>query len=233
MIRTLLSSSVSSADFTDIEKAIAAGSGEEIYRNKEQSIIRFQAAGRDLISKTYLLQSAKQKLAALLGNSRARRSFRAARQLVSAGIPTPQPIFLKEEGSILPHTSVLVTKFCDYSSLFDQIYSSSPIHTDTLKNILRILHQLRSVRCAHGDFHARNLLISPEGRIQLIDLDGMRFTRSPSRANRLNLRDRDRLLRSVEPLPHYHSQFSKILGAHGEPLPGLSSQPPEPTISPQ
>ena len=50
--------------------------GRKIYERKNQQIFRFQAGDLDLIAKTYQIKTLSRFLAASLGFSRARRSFR-------------------------------------------------------------------------------------------------------------------------------------------------------------
>ncbi|YCM46036.1 lipopolysaccharide kinase InaA family protein [Verrucomicrobiaceae bacterium 227] len=223
MNHRLVSPTLSGPDLTEIESALAAAKGEVIYQQGDQTITRFQAAGRDLVSKSYRLTSLKQKFVALFRYSRARRSFRAGQRLVSAGMATPHPFLLKESGGLLPQQSLLVTEFCDHPSLLDLIKSGHPLPPALPVNILKVLHQLVAIRCGHGDFHARNILIAPNGAVHLIDLDGMQYRHRSSEVTRHSIKDRDRLLRSLAPLPDQHACFAKILGAPGKPLPALSS----------
>jgi len=223
MTHRLVSPTLSELNLAEIESALAAGHGEVIYQEGDQTIRRFQAAGLDLVSKSYRHTSLKQKLATLFRYSRARRSFRAGQRLVCASIATPHPFLLIERGSHLPDSSLLVTEFCGHPSLLDLVNSGSPIPPSVPPNILKLLHHLISIRCGHGDFHARNILIGPDGTAHLIDLDGMQYRHRTSEVTRHALKDRDRLLRSLAPLPDHHARFAKVLGVPGEPLPALSS----------
>jgi hypothetical protein len=132
-------------------------------------------------------------------------------------------MLLIESGGVVPAICRLVTEYCGFPSLLQQIRMGCAVPPPVPHNVLKLLHQLASARCGHGDFHARNLLIGPEGTVLLIDLDGARFYRAGTGAARQSLKDRDRLLRSLRPLPEHYARFASVLGAPGEPLPGLSS----------
>ena len=193
--------------------------GTLIYESKDQTIHRFQTSDRELIAKTYHQKSLRNKGAALVRNTRAHRSYRAGIRFSNAGIKTPKPLLLLEKGSPFRHTISLVTEFCPHPALLDSINQGLPIHPSTPAKILTLIHQLASLKSSHGDFHARNLLIDDEGNPNLIDLDGVRSHILPLVADKYILKDRNRFLRSLEPLPEQYLEFSKVLGESNSPLP--------------
>ena len=100
--------------------------GTKIYDRKNQQIYRLQIGDQHIIAKTYRISSFARILAALLGFSRARRSFRASVLLRQAGIPTPKSLFLIEEGSPFYSASTLVTNFCEGPSLRKFLTDTNP-----------------------------------------------------------------------------------------------------------
>lgn len=210
-------SSLSSQDLAEIRERLKdlSSHGSLIHETKDQSIYRFQAASRELIGKIYRLNSFAQKVAAAFNYSRAHRAYRAGTQFHDAGINTPIPLLLVDKSS----EHILVTEFCPFPALLESIHKGEPIPPSTPEKILALLHQLSKTNCSHGDFHARNLLVDEEGSPNLIDLDGVRMHLTASGLTRYICNDRDRFLRSLEPLPEHHQKFSSVLGDPGTSLP--------------
>lgn len=185
--------------------------GAMLYESKGQTINRFQVDCLDLFTKSYPLETIQQKVAALFRHSRAERSFRAGLRFLQAGIATPRPILLSRTRA----EHVLVTEFRPHKALLEFLVDGVELQPSVPSNILALLHQLSAIKYTHGDFHARNLLIDPEGTPHLIDLDAARGLAGKASI----LRDRDRLLRSIKPLPKYFDAFEKVLGTSGANLP--------------
>ncbi len=193
--------------------------GALIYSSKGQTIHRFQASGLDLIAKSYPLNSLSRKIAALFKSSRAQRSHRAGIRFWSAGIETPKPIGLIEEGALLPTRATLISEYCPHPVLIESLSNDLPVDPQVPKRILTLLHQLEAASCSHGDFHARNILVDEAGLPHLIDLDGVRVHSRKSRLRHYLLKDRDRFLRSIKPMPHHYEHYIESLGEPGSPLP--------------
>ena len=197
--------------------------GAPIYETKDQSIYRFQINDRDLIAKCYQLRTLAQKTAALFKRSRAHRSLRAGLRFHEAGINTPRPLLLAAEGKFIPDKAILVTDYCPFPALRNSLRDNQPVHPSTPGKILNLLHQLSQLNCSHGDFHARNLLVDDEGIPHLIDLDGVRGHSSSGSLSRYICQDRDRFLKSLEPLPEHYRDYSAVLGEPESSLPPLPS----------
>jgi len=220
MKSTLLSSDLTPETGESIRKALANldQSGTKIYDRKQQQVYRFEAAGLDLVAKVYGIKSFSRVLAAALGFSRARRSFRASVTLRNAGLRTPKSLILIEEGPLLFSSSVLVTEFCEGPSLRDLLDHGKHVPDSMAGDIHEMLHQMSTINFRHGDFHGINLLVSENGKPNLIDLDNARrrFLGGAARRNIEN--DRDRLLSSFELYPEFRNTLIKQLGAPGTPL---------------
>ena len=199
--------------------------GEKIYDERNQQLYRLQAGDLDLVAKIYHLQSAKWKLSALLKHSRGRRSYRSGTQLLKLGIPTPMPLLLKEEGTGLSIQKVtLVCAYFEGLTLREHLRSEIPLPDDAVDQLVAIFTSLHQANLHHGDFHTANLLVSPNGKFTLIDLDGMKKQRTSSESKLL--RDKARLLRSIEEdakETHFYDAVAKALGPLGKPLPFVTS----------
>ena len=216
--------SIAPEEIGEIQEALSdlKSQGSLIYETKGQAIHRFQTKNRDLIAKSYQLNTLAQKAAALFKRSRAHRSFRAGTLFLNADIKTPTPLLLLENGNLTPTSVVLVTEYCPFPALRESIVREDPVHPSTPEKILRLLHQLSNTDCSHGDFHSRNLLVDEDGNPHLIDLDGVKHHTSSTNLSKYIREDRDRFLRSLEPLPEHHQQYSIILGESGSPLPAIN-----------
>lgn len=219
----LLAPDLSSESAKTIQTALSSlpQSGSKIYDRKSQIVYRFQVGDLDLIAKIYQIKSPSRTLAAHLGFSRARRSYRASIILREAGIRTPKSLMLIEQGHPVYSTSTLVTNFCEGPSLRKFLQSKTPVPDTLVSDITAILRGLKRNAIRHGDFHDSNLIITPDGRPHLIDLDGVR-KRLLKKTVVQNIReDRDRLLLSTAHTPTFQAALIEKLGAPGTPLQNL------------
>ena len=138
----------------DIQAALPGltRNGRKIYERKNQRIYRFQAGDLDLIAKTYEIKTISRALAAHLGFSRARRSFRAAVLLRKAGIRTPKPLLLVERGRFLNSSSILITEYCEGPSLRELVQTGEPTPPDLPGDLTEIIEKLARHNIRHGDF---------------------------------------------------------------------------------
>jgi len=192
--------------------------GTKIYDRKKQTVYRFEAGGHDLIAKVYEIKSLSRILAAALGFSRARRSYRASVTLREAGVRTPKSLLLIEEGPFLYTSSILVCEFCDGPSLRHLLDHEEPVPATMADDIHKMLLRMRSINFRHGDFHSLNLLVSDDGKPNLIDLDSARRRFFKSTAIKSIQNDRDRLLNSFKPYPEFHKTLLQQLAPPGTPL---------------
>lgn len=221
MNSVLTAPDLSPAIAREIEEALptVVRYGRKIYDRKNQKVFRFRVANLDLIAKTYQVGTASRYLAATLGFSRARRSFRAGQLLLNAGILTPKPLLVKEEGCLLNSSSILITEFLDGTSLREHLKQGLPIPGTLTDDLVGIIEKLAQNNIRHGDFHDGNILIPPDGHPSLIDLDGTR-KRFLKKKARQNIReDRDRLLLSLDHAPDFQAALIAKMGAPGSPLP--------------
>lgn len=184
-------------------------SGRLIYDRKEQKIYRFRVEQAQLVAKTYQIKTPSRFVAAHLGFSRARRSFRAGLFLSAAGIRTARPLLLQEKGRFLYSSSVLVTEFCKGLSLEFLLASGQPLPPHLAENIVKVRLKLKNRRIQHGDFHALNIIISPSGLPWLIDLDGTCRCYRKKKADQKHREDLKRLLQSLRKYPDFRNTLEE------------------------
>lgn len=215
-----LSPDLSPETATSIRQALAnlEEKGTKIYDRKKQQVYRFEAGGLDLIAKVYEIKSFNRILAAALGFSRARRSLRASIALRKAGVRTPKSLLLLETGPVFYSTSILVSEFCDGPPLRHLLDHNQTLPPTIADDIHKMLLRMRTINFRHGDFHSLNLLVTNDGKPNLIDLDSARRRLFKNTAIKSIQNDRDRLLNSFEPYPEFHQTLIEQLGAPGTPL---------------
>lgn len=187
----------------EVRRRLAAlpSGAEVIHDHRQQTLLRFQAAGLDLLAKRYVLRTLSDRLVARLGHSRAARSHRAALRLLAAGISTPRPYLHQVVGGVLPTTAVLVTDWQDGRRLPDHLRAHPDDQARLVEPVIAIAAALRAHGLSHGDLHAQNILVDPGGGLHVIDLDGSRSHLLPSRLRTRCERDRSRLVGSLREFP--------------------------------
>ena len=195
--------------------------GTPIYQRREQTLYRFQVGSLDLIAKHYQIKTLPRAAAAMLGKSRARRSFQAARRLLDQGIPTPDAIFLLEQGRIFPEDAFLVTEYFPGLTLLEFLRNEKDPPAPVITAIVAIFRRLLHSQNRHGDFHCQNVLVNKEEEITLIDLDGARQRFSKARLRKNLQTDRDRLVNSLFAYPDFQTRLIEALGKPKSPFPEL------------
>ena len=206
-----------------IEEAlqVLSSQGDQLQDHQNQKITRFQVGSLDLVAKEYEITSTSRKIAAHLGYSRARRSFRAGLRLLQAGIKTPQPVLLIEDGSPFFSKSIRVTEFAPGVTLDKSLASGETPPASLAADLDGILRKLLEIHFRHGDFHGLNLIVSPTGTASLIDLDSARRRFFKRRITTNIQADRDRLIGSSAADPEFQKSLMEILGEPGTPFPRL------------
>lgn len=154
---------------------------------------------KHVVVKRYNIKGAVHWLKRFWRPSRAWNCWLSAHRLEFLGIATPAALAMLEQRiGPLRSTAWLISEYCSGPNLLDHFGQDgqrlpSPEESAAL---IKVFSQLVQARISHGDFKATNLLWH-EGRVVLIDLDGMRFFRADNRAwFRAWERDRSRFLRN-------------------------------------
>jgi hypothetical protein len=128
-----------------------------------------------------------------LNRSVARKAWHDGHFLLAAGIPTPRPrAMLERRVGPLCTCSYVLTDYVPGTSLYRFMRFSQPakeiVHY-LAEQVAIIWQQLDELCVCHNDFKTENLLVDPQGKVWLIDLDRLRRFRHRGRMRRKQARD--------------------------------------------
>jgi tRNA A-37 threonylcarbamoyl transferase component Bud32 len=134
-------------------------------------------AGDDWVAKVYLPKKATRPLRDLLCGTRAERAVEAAEALFHRGFTTPAIGAVLRDGT---GRSVLVMRRVDGVPFDDGLLARSPAGARALAVRLgRTLRRMHDWGLRHRDLKRDNLLVTPDGELCFVDLDGVRQARAP------------------------------------------------------
>ncbi|MCI0342600.1 MAG: hypothetical protein L0216_15905 [Planctomycetales bacterium] len=139
-----------------VERVALAGGGAAFVK-------RFRDAG--------VAQTAK----ALVLGSRARREVEWARRLAAAGVRVAEPLAWGERRSFgIPRTCSVATRAIEGARPLIEVLSEPGLAADRRRDLLvataALLRRVHDAGVAFRDFHLGNVLLGPDGRLALVDL---------------------------------------------------------------
>ncbi|MEX0716982.1 MAG: lipopolysaccharide kinase InaA family protein [Planctomycetaceae bacterium] len=176
------------------------------------TVLKFARGGRAWILKRYNLRGPVHTAAHLALPTRARRNWIFGRELSAAGVLTPPPMAcLEHRLGPLRTRSFLLTPFVQGIELRRELRNGPlPADLDRLAHEFeRLWRKLGELRLSHGDMKTTNFLVTPERRLMLIDLDGMRHHRRDGALRQAQARDRARFFRDWEERPEVAEAFRR------------------------
>jgi len=168
-------------------------------KKMHQEVRECSIEGISYIIKRYTSKSPLSIFRLLTNSSRADRSFNFARTLSENGIRTPLHSLVIKHISLLKTTSYLImeksigTEFRQYL----QSEANLTLSEKALQNVAQLVQQLQNLKICHGDLHTHNILINPDNTVEIIDLDGMKFSKKGTSKDLL------RLKRTLKPTSKY------------------------------
>ena len=176
-------------DLTTFVKALpylfSVGEGRLLKKDRNE-IREMSYRGRTLIVKSFAVPNIVNRLVyGLLRPSKAKRSFDYAMLLQERGIGTPTPVaWLTERRGLLFTRSYYVSLKSECEYTFQDVLDGRLDSDDALEAVSRTTARLHDAGMMHKDYSQGNILIGlterGEARIELVDLNRMRFFRKIS-----------------------------------------------------
>ncbi|NLD67667.1 MAG: hypothetical protein GX644_02530 [Limnobacter sp.] len=178
-----------------------------------QQIARFEADGQALVLKRYVATTQARRLRRALTPSRAARSWQAAWRLLAIGVGTPRPwLMIEQRFGPLRGRAWLVTDFCPGVHIDEAYRRGGRNEREAIEHALaRLFEAMLRHRISHRDTKPANLLWTADGRLQLIDLDSVRYHWTQAGATHGSLRDRRIFLDYWRDEPALQQRFARTL----------------------
>ena len=127
--------------------------------------------------------------------SRPLAEYRMMERLCGKGLPVPKPLaaICQREGA--HYTGALMTRRLLYAQTLADLVGSKRFEVSLWRAVGSTIRLFHDQGVVHADLNARNILVTPENRVYLIDFDRARIRTADTRAFRANLK---RLRRSLD-----------------------------------
>lgn len=153
--------------------------------------------GTECVLKYYYPKNLAKKINYALRGSRCMRSWIAAKVFSRLGIPTAAPMMIHEQKGAIGIT-------IKQSFLACHLAPGTPLCDITDEDVLqKVASQLdmtfttmASYHISHGDLKANNIIVSNDGKIRFIDLDGVTIMSPKKKWIELHKRDQKRFLKN-------------------------------------
>ena len=193
------------------EAAIADGT--ILKAGNTATVAKVDLQGRSIVVKRYNIKNGLHAFSRAFRSTRAIISWRNANRLTLHKISTPEPIaIIEKRWGPVRRQSYFICRYIPGEPISDAIKKrreDSVQPMQYLEGLLKLLKQLHKHRLSHGDLKASNLILY-KGRLQIIDLDGMKKYLCLPLFERAFHRDMHRLVRNWE----HDSIFTNILSNH-------------------
>ncbi|MFW5426804.1 MAG: lipopolysaccharide kinase InaA family protein [Methylophagaceae bacterium] len=170
--------------------------GQILKAGNSATVVQVEYAGKKLVIKRYNIKSFWHLLRRCYRPSRAAVSWRNGNLLQLLGVPSPKPLgFIENRIGFFRKNAYLVCERSDGQEL-STVYKYRPPTEEELAQLKYIFKILKKYQISHGDLKATNLLIKKKGKIQLIDLDGMREHTNQNEFQNAFVKDKHRFLKN-------------------------------------
>lgn len=110
-----------------------------------------------------------------LQQTRAFREFHLTAGLHAQGLPVPRPVAAGVTRHGLTYQAALITVRIPGTRALAELLVSGEADDDLLQRVGRTVRRFHDAGLDHVDLNARNLLVDPQGKVWLIDLDRCRL----------------------------------------------------------
>ena len=177
------------------------------------TVTKLTFEGKSYVLKRYNKKPLGYQLSHVLLPSRALKSWTNGHVLNLFGIKTPKPqacLVIRSRG--LVQRSYLLMENIEGETL-DRVNSERILSPESPipKAFANRWAELESIGASHGDMKASNLIVTPEGDLILIDLDGLKFDKSDQEHQRRREKDMKRFMKNWEGKPELIKVFQEAL----------------------
>lgn len=182
-------------EIEDIDRLVEQG--EKIKDGNSATVVLTELGGQQVVIKRYNMKSVGHFLKRCWRPSRAANAWRQGNLMNLLGIPTPAVLgFVEHRFGPLRKRAYLISEYVADASELSQVYAEEAPKEPELRQIRRIFNLMREYRLSHGDMKASNLLLTPSGEVELIDLDAMQEHRYDWTFERAFARDQQRFMKN-------------------------------------
>jgi hypothetical protein len=179
-----------------------AQSRDRIKHDRTTTVVRIALPDASFYLKRYNTKNAWHALRRAFRRSRAQNCWTMSQRFSAAGIGVAPPAALIQETfGPLRLRSYFITESVAGTRLPLALERAPGAAPDLARQLSGIFRALAKHRMSHGDFKASNILVGPEGRLRLLDLDAARRHRLAATHRRAWRKDRERLLRNFADAP--------------------------------
>ena len=177
------------------------------------TVTKVVSDGRCYVLKRYNRKPLGYQLSHMFITPRALRSWTNGHVLNLFSIKTPKPkaCLLVRSGGLLNRAYLLMENV--EGETLDTVDTKRILSPESLisEAFANRWAELESVGATHGDMKASNLMVTPEGDLTLIDLDGLRFDKTDKEHQRRRKKDMKRFMKNWEGRPELIKAFEEAL----------------------
>jgi Lipopolysaccharide kinase (Kdo/WaaP) family len=143
--------------------------------------VRFQWSSKAYVLKHYSEPTWRHGMKRLIQRSRAWSTWDATNRLADAGIATPRPVACVENRLAgLQRDSFLMYPYVEGDTLGSCLgqYQPRSLVDGVWQQLTDVWDRLKTLRASLADTHPANFIVSPSGKLWVIDLDKTRFHHS-------------------------------------------------------
>lgn len=187
--------------------------------NKNQYIFSGVVGGRDVILKLFIHKKTSHRIASFFGVSSADSYFKKAHLLKKAGLPVPGPVALLKSGrSLTPERTIYVMERAPGEMLYPLlplIEADANRRMAVAAGVAALVRGLRLAGITHRDLNVKNVLVTPDNSLTLIDLDSARAHWWRGRAfRRRHERDIQTFISTCHGAPKFAAAVADRIAAH-------------------
>jgi (heptosyl)LPS beta-1,4-glucosyltransferase len=142
------------------------------------TVVRLDDPAGSFVWKHHNWGTIRRTIKRSLSRSTARKSWLDGLFLSEAGVPTPRPrAFIERQLGPFQRCSYILTDYVPGTSLYRLMRFGCPAPAmiqDLARQVASIWQQLDDLRVWHNDFKTENLLVDPQGKLWIIDLERTR-----------------------------------------------------------